>query len=557
MRASTRRILLIGWLAGTSYLLAQTPELRTTFQVKYVTPNSLYLDGGRSAGLTEGMELTVKRLPLGQPLMAAELIGVVVVTSVASNSALCEIKSGEKEFQRGDLAFLSPKDAETVQSAKTTSNVRKYAQVVTFSPGDPLEEEQREYVPRTRLPEVNHLRGRVGFEYDTIRDRGNSASSSSQESVVVRADMTRIGGSYWNFTGYWRGQMNSNQTGIEGQTLTDLLNRTYHIGLYYNNPRSSYVAGVGRLLLPWASSLNTIDGGYFGRKLGKKTTLGVFGGSTPDPTAWNYQPNRQMGGVFTNFEGGDFDHLRYTTTVGVAITRRNWLAERQFLFLENGLFLQRYLSIYYNLEADQLTKGRLGATSSGPVLSRSFLTVRVQPRRFISFDLNHNYFRDIPTFDSHLISTGLLDQLLFQGLSGGVRVDLPFRVSLYTNIGKDKRASEAQPSWNRMAGVTLNRIWKTGVRADFRLSHFDSSYGKGSYKAISISRDFTEQLHFEIMGGQQNIRSLLTQQSDVRWITASVDWFFSTHFVLGGGLMFYRGEVQNYDQAVISVGYRF
>ena len=61
--------------------------------------------------------------------------------------------------------------------------------------------------------------------------------STTQNGVVVRADVTRIAGTYWNFTGYWRGRLNSSfGEAAQTQTLHDLLNRTYHIGLYYNNP---------------------------------------------------------------------------------------------------------------------------------------------------------------------------------------------------------------------------------------------------------------------------------------------------------------------------------
>jgi hypothetical protein len=557
MRKSVQSFLIVILMLNAGILLAQTNETKHSFRIKYVTPTFVYLDGGRSAGLEEGMELTVKRLAPGQPLMAAEVIGTIVVTSVANNSALCDISPGEKEVQRGDFAILPAKEPDPSQLANSTSTARTYPQVISFSQGDPLEEELREYVPRPPLAEENRLRGRIGIEHSMIQEHGEIGSRTSQDSLVVRVDMTRMGGSYWNLTGYWRGRIDSRQSEPTGPTLNDLLNRTYHLGMYYNNPRSQYVAGFGRLLLPWASSLNTLDGGYFGRKLGKSALLGVFAGSTPDPTAWNYRPDRQMGGIFTNFEGGNYDHFHYTTSVGVALTRLSWKPEREFLFLENGLFLKRYVSAFYNLEADLLSKGRLGATASGPVLSRSFLTLRFQPRRFISFDLNHNYFRQIPTFDSQLISTGLLDRLLFQGLSGGVRLDLPFRVSLYTSIGRDKRKSEISPSWNKMGGITLNRIWKTGVRADFRLSQFDSSYGKGSYEAISISRDFNDRLHLEIVEGRQNVHSLLTRQNAVHWINCSADWFINTHLMLGGGLMEYRGNVQNYDQIFVNLGYRF
>jgi len=45
----------------------------------------------------------------------------------------------------------------------------------------------------------------------------------------------------------------------------------------YDNPDSHWVAGFGRMYLPWAVSLDTIDGGYVGRRLGRGATVGVFG----------------------------------------------------------------------------------------------------------------------------------------------------------------------------------------------------------------------------------------------------------------------------------------
>ena len=147
------------------------------------------------------------------------------------------------------------------------------------------------------------------FEQNGIIDH-TGGSHTFQEGVVLRADMTRIGGSYWNFTGYWRGRLNSSSNAFAEQTLNELLSRTYHIELTYNNPASRYTAGFGRLLLPWAPSLNTIDGGYFARRMAKHVTTGIFGGSTPDPTAWNYDPHRQMFGVFTSFDAGSFEDGR-------------------------------------------------------------------------------------------------------------------------------------------------------------------------------------------------------------------------------------------------------
>ena len=106
---------------------------------------------------------------------------------------------------------------------------------------------------------------------------------------MIRTDITRINGTYWNLNGFWRGRLN-NQSHAGQETIQDLINRTYTIGLTYDNPNSKWVAGFGRLYLPWATSLDTIDGGYFGRRLTQGVTAGIFAGSSPDPTSWNYDP---------------------------------------------------------------------------------------------------------------------------------------------------------------------------------------------------------------------------------------------------------------------------
>jgi len=531
--------------------------LRTTFRVRYVASGAVYLDGGRAAGLAEGFLLNVKRRAPGQAELDAKTVGQIVVVSLAENSAVCEVKSHEIDLMVDDIAYLSDADAETARMMNSSKSSRKYAQVVSFTEGDPLEDELRAYVPRPPLPSVNRVRGYVALEQSSILEHGSNPVQAVEEGLAVRADMTRIGGSYWNFTGYWRGRMTST-SGAAPSTLMDLINRTYHIGLYYDNPNAPYVVGIGRLLLPWAPSLNTIDGAYFGRRFGQHVTTGIFGGSTPDPTSWNYNRDREIAGAFANVDIGTFDKVRYDGTAGLALTRLKWRAERQFAFFENTLSFKRYFSLYHDLEADQLVKGRLGSPTSGTVISRSFLNLRFQPHQRVSFDISHNYFRTIPTFDLRLISTGLLDnRMLFQGLSGGAHVELPYHVTVYSMLGRSSVQTDAKPSWNKMYGVSLGRIASTGLRADFQFSQFDSSFGKGTYETASLIRSFGERLRMTLQFGNQSITSLYSGQSQARFVNYNIDWFFGRHYFISGATSMYRGNVQNYDQIFFNLGYRF
>jgi hypothetical protein len=171
--------------------------------------------------------------------------------------------------------------------------------------------------------------------------------------------------------------------------------------------------------------------------------------------------------------------------------------------------------------------------------------------------LNHNYFRNIPTFDLRLIGVGLLDRLLFQGLSGGVRLDLPYRIGLYSSLGRNEREGDGRPSWNHMHGLTLANLVGTGIRLDLRHSRFNSLIGAGRYDTLSISRDFGEGFRVELQGGEQLLQSQLTGQQRTHFISSTLDWFIGRHYFLGGGLTIYRGLIQNYDQLSFYLGYRF
>jgi hypothetical protein len=538
-------------------LRPQDQEVKTNFQVKFVAQDTVYLSGGRALGLREGMKLTVKHVEDNQNPANGRPVAELEVISVAQNSAVCNVVSASSDLQKGDTAYLSQADTEAIVQKRSLSGTRSYPQVVSFTEGDPLEEEVREAVPRPPLPEVNRVQGRIGMDYSSIvsRGAGSTGASSSQVGVVFRANISRIFGTYWNLSGYWRGRLTQNSP--EGQqSIQDLINRTYHLSMTYDNPNSRLVAGFGRLYLPWASSLDTLDGGYFGMRLSKVVTAGIFGGSTPDPTSWSYNPDRRIAGTFLNFTGGSYDGIHYSSTSGFAMNTIKWQSDKPFVFFENGISYQQYVSVYSSLQADN-PKTADGTSRIGDGISRSFVTVRISPSQRISFDVNHNYFRDVPTYDPRLIGTGLLDKYLFQGLSAGVRLQTWRHITLYTTLGRSNSNNDARASWNQMYGVSSGPIWKTGIRADLRYSKYDSAFGTGDYRSLMISRNISDRMHLEAQFGEQNLTSSFTSQTRSRFFNTQFDTNLGGRFFLQGGFTMERGGQYDYDQWSTTLGYRF
>ena len=546
--------------ARTLIARADDPSLRTVFKVKYVAEGVAYLEGGRAQGLTEGMKLEVleTNLPAKQGDSASavdpKVIAELEVTAVAETSAVTDIHTPKRSVKVGDLAYLSSSDAEALVQQRALSATRQYPAVISFTEGDTLDEEAREEIPRPPLPSVNRARGRIGFDAIETVSHGSSSVTSSDVGMVFRGDITRIGGTYWNLSGYWRGRLTHESVAAQ-QTLQNLINRTYHLNMTYDNPNSTLVAGFGRLYLPWAPSLDTIDGGYFGKRLSKGSVLGIFGGSTPDPSSWDYSPNRAIGGAFINFEGGEYNGFHYSATTGAGISMVSWAIDRPFVFVEDSLSYKRDIAIYESAQFDS-PRGNSVTPSPGPGLGRNFFTLRVNPHPRVELDFNYNYFRDIPTFDPTLIGTGLLDRYLFQGFSAGGRIEVWNQVWLSTNLGQSNGTGDAKTSLNEMYGVTFGRLPWLKLRADLHYSKFNSSFGNGSYESFSLSRQLSDRLRLEVLAGQQNFASTVTTNTRGRFVTGTVDTTLGPHYYLQGSFTTNRGDM-SYDQIMFSLGYRF
>jgi hypothetical protein len=542
-------------------------EKPVVFRVKYVTEDTVYLSAGRNAGLQEGMKLSVIKQPPdggidnGIRFRGEAHVAELQVISVADTSSVCAVISTAGELRAGQVAFLSTDSVQEQRDAENIQDAEQYSTVIGFSYGDPLDDEVRGKEEKKILQEspVGRIRARLGFDYGMTSESGGF--SSRRTGMLINADMNFIGGTYWNFNGYWRGNLNSSNSNTPGghtTTLNDLINRTYHLAFTYESPYSPTVIGVGRLYLPWAPSLSTIDGAYLGRKLSRKITVGVFGGSTPDPTSWSYKPDQHIVGTFGNYQTGDFQHTRFTSTVGIAVTSIQWRVMRQFAFFENTYSWKRYITFFNSLQVDEARVSPLPNGGSNPTgVSQSYTSLHFQPITRLSFGVNHNYFRNLPTFDTRLIITGLLDQYLFQGFSGDVRLEIPKHITLYASIGKSSVSTDQKSSLNDGFGITVGNIWRTGLTADAHYSKFNSAFGSGHYESFSLTRSLTDSLHIQLIGGKQTFVSSLTSNNNSIFVNAAADWNIGPKYFMQANYGWYNGTALNYRQWTTTFGYRF
>ena len=528
--------------------------VRHQFRIKFISGNTAYIDGGSNAGLRVGMNFDLRSVDAnsGAPIGAARIVGV------ARTSAILEVGTSSGGLKIGDWADLLPADADAARRNVLTgpaNTLSATARPINDDDSPTLGKSFRSTQGSDDEPRPRTA-GRIGLDYSGISSAGSTPGTSAQLGLSFQSDIRQILGTHWNLEGYWRGRINRHSQ-FQEPTIEDSLNKTYTMQLYYDNPNSRWVAGAGRLYLPWAVSLDTVDGGYFGRKFPLRNTTGVFAGSTPDLSSWHYRPNQRIGGVFTNFEGGDYDRFHYSSTTGAALSSIKWKLDRPFLFFENEVSYKGQLSVYHSLIFDSPQGVSTNGIRPGAGVSHSYFTLHYQPRSVVSFDLYHNFFRDVPTAATSIVGTGLVDKLLFQGISAGTHVRPSRYFTLYTTLGASDKTGDAHRSLNELFGATLNEVPRTGIRADFRYSKFDSNFGYGHYAVLSLSRQVTNRMFWNVQVGKQDVVSSHTLDCFSNFLDDSLDIDLGRHSYLQSGYTYVTGDTMDYRQWYMSWGYRF
>jgi len=554
-------------VAGFTARVSWADRPRQIFsRVLHVEDTAVYINVGRNFGLREGAKLELFHAqsnsdsPTAPPSVLGQPIAELKVLIVADSSAVCEIVTSVEEVRIGDAGFVTPENQPKQSQDDAAIQAEDHPIAMAFSNDDPRVDDARADVAgRPPSPGPGHAGVRIGLDYDSTQVAGGFRAS--EYGFQVSSDMTKIGGTNWSFTGYWRSRFRETYSGYNGaqlESLSDMIDRTYHVGFYYESPTSPIFAGFGRLSVPGAPSLPTIDGGYFGSRISDHVKIGFFAGSTPDPSSWDYNPSQNILGTFANYENGDFSRLHFNSTDGIAMTAVHWLVARQFAFFENTLSWKRYLWFYNSTQVDAARTSPVpGAGSNNTGISLTSSSVHVQPIQRLTFGLNHSYSSSLPTFDANLLGTSLLDKYIFQGLSFDVRYNLPYHIGLFMQFGRSKSIADAKQMWNQMYGVSFGEIFKTGIHVDVRYSKFDSTFGQGNYRALSLTRSLKDNFQLEFLGGSQSLVSASTTNTSSHFVTASAMWSLGPRYFFETGYTWSRGTTMNYQQWNTMFGYRF
>jgi hypothetical protein len=407
------------WTAAVSLVLvlaalpaaAQTARRDGQLAVTYRSATSVYVSGGRAAGLAVGDRLSVTS--------GGQRVAELEVAFVAEHSASCRIVSETGTVKTGDrVARIGPPRA-----ASPAPSPSPGAASVPAGPAPPPSSGDYR---RPRGNAYGRLTGGVTLGYSGFWDA--SPSNRDVTELAVRYDVAARDLAGQPLEARVRGTNRQiDRSGTRGVILSakDTRDRLYEASLAWAPMTGRVSATVGRLGAHPFVSLGYLDGVLAEVRPASNVQVGAFAGNTVE-----------MGGPAGGSKAGGFVRIAPRATrlhyeIVASGVRENQAGEvsREYLGLQ-GQLRAGDLWLYQRAEIDLNRGWREERAGSSTQLSdlRSLLSWRASPTRSVSLSYEHrrNYWaafnRALPVevFDDRLHQTVRADVDFARGGGGGV-----------------------------------------------------------------------------------------------------------------------------------------
>ena len=383
-----------------------------SFTVEYLSADSVYLDGGRAAGLEEGRHLQV--------LDGSTVVAELEVVYAAEHSASCRTLSEARPVRPGDRAFLVGEVA-SVPPTATAAPAPEPAEAASVTlPREPTGPAQESPAPPwARVhgsASLGYYRSTDGFETDL-----------DYQERTARIDLRAYDIAGQPLTFALRGRLREDIRARELSRRTPASLRTdriYELALRYDPPEGRLGFELGRIGVSRFVGIGYLDGVLARYRLRPRVQIGAFGGRQADIT--NLDGTGSKYGAFVRLSpGGRYSRGGYDVLLAFVRENAEGDVSREYLSLESRFAGGGRWSLFQRAELDILRGWRQEVTGKSYQFSNIGFTgnLKVTPSSwaFVSYSglRNYRYYRN------RLVPEDVFDSLLRQGLRAGLNVAKP------------------------------------------------------------------------------------------------------------------------------------
>ena len=480
--------------------------------VRYRSTDTVYLDGGRSAGLAEGDRLEV--------LEGETVVAVVEVTYLAEQSASCKLVSEVGTVKAGQAVRpLKP----AVVPAPTAS---------PLPPTTPASPEPGPAPARTaKLPLWGRAFGGISIGYYKAIDDTPSALDFEQRTLRADITLVEMAGRPLTFSARFRSRQDIRAQALSLRTpQNQRVDRLYELSLRYDPPNQRFAAEVGRLGTSHFTSIGALDGalvrvglfgpvqagGFFGRRVEIDSFSAPGGGN-------------KYGGFLRVAPGGRWG----SQEVQLAYIREDAAGDvsREYLSLESRFRSGSKLSIFERAELDLNNGWRSAVTSSQTQLTNVSISVNYRFTRQTSLQVAYDGRRTYRDYFNRNVPENVFDELLHQGFRATLSHAKP--QGLFASVGGGYRLREGDESASYSAFLSLNHPNLFGTRLLVGLdgSGFRNITTEGVVANARVGKRFGAGHQIDLLAGGTLYRVRPTSED------RRTEWLrFMTRFELGHGV---------------------
>lgn len=510
------------------------------FEVKYLSAENVYLNGGQKDSLAVGARLSV----IGPQGVKAEL----EVVYVSEHSASCVLVGDARDIKVGDKVRLTSSPQADITTVVDTTTSQAPVAAPTPEPAKPKP------IKRT-VP----LSGSISLLVYNWNDNGVSNLDFTQTTARVSLRARRLWGKEITFSMRGRGRFDKRQRNLSADiTRNDWQNSLWELSLSYQEPNSRIHATAGRMLLPQASSIGYLDGLLLEGMLSERFRVGMLAGTSPD---WFYQDTRvplmKAGGYFA-YVNGEPTAFRFEQTLGAVGEWHSGEINRQYLVSQGRLGRGASWGITHTAEIDLNRGWRRVRAGSAMQLSNLYLNGWFRPTAGIRFGVSYDNRKNYWTYEIRSVADSLFDDQLRQGVRLQTDLILPAQFFIAGSGGYRKISGEADPTYSWSTSLRKgNAFWK-GLSLSAQYAGFDGPANRGYNYALRGTRLFAMRYTLGIGYGSYRYRTdAMTSYRSNNWVELSMQTDISRHYWLSTLFAADSGDDIDGTRIQAEIGYRF
>lgn len=442
----------------------------TTFHIRYVAADNVYITGGRNQGVSIGDELAVWRDDVQ--------IARIRVTYAASGSASCKVEAQSQPIAVGDrVTWLKRVEAKPDTPPPNPPRTRRRRSA-------PLPDAQGATAP-TVGP---RLKGSLSLSYDQFEETQSQTSFTQPSGYLKFRIMDPVGqGSEFRFR--YRTRMNRRNYRFSDAPEVEWRSRLYEVSLA-NAESAAFHFQAGRILSRAFSGVGYIDGLQLQRRVSGGFSLGAFGGVQPQWQFTETSPTVQKFGAYLKYQSLQSRSAGMTLTLAGVGEYQGSTISREFVYLQTTINGPHGWSLYQSLELDVNRQWRRDRAGEALSLTGLYLSGRARLTSGLSVNLSLDNRKNYYTH----VWVSLADSLFDSAFRRGARLALNWRftrhLSLSANVGL-RRTEGTDQQTRSLSGNLMVRNWPwRGLLTTAHYASLENPYTTGQYAVFRLGQNF-------------------------------------------------------------------